>query len=131
TALSFASQEVATYLIDRGDRGALVGAIAIFGSAGWLFGILPAIFLLPILFPTGRVHSRRWRPLPWIVVGMLGFLAIGVIFGTRMLTDANDVALIRNPLYIPALQRFGPIWDFGGWFLILLIASGVSQVMRF
>jgi signal transduction histidine kinase len=131
TALSFASQEIATYLIRQGDRGFLVGVIAIFGSAGWLFGILPAIFLLPILFPTGRPHSRRWRPLPWIVIGMLGFLAIGVIFGTRMLTDANDVALIRNPLYIPGLRSFGPIWDFGGWFLILLIASGASQVMRF
>ena len=131
TALSFASQEIATYLIDRGDRGVLVGAIAIFGSAGWLFGILPAIFLLPILFPTGRPHSRRWRPLPWIVVGSLGFLAIGAIFGTRMLTDANDVPLIPNPLYIPGLGSLGPIWDFGGWFLVLLIASGVSQVMRF
>ncbi len=131
TALSFASQEIATYLIRRGDHGFLVGVIAIFGSAGWLFGILPAIFLLPILFPTGRPHSRRWRPLPWIVLGMLGFLAIGVIFGTRMLTDANDVALMRNPLYIPALGELGPIWDFGGWFLILLIASGASQVMRF
>ena len=131
TALSFASQEIATFLIQRGDQGVLVGAIAVFGSAGWLFGILPAIFLLPILFPTGRPHSRRWRPLPWVVLGMLGFLAIGAIFGTKMLTDANDVDLIANPLYIPALGDIGPIWDFGGWFLILLIASGISQVMRF
>jgi signal transduction histidine kinase len=131
TALSFASQEIATYLIERGDHGVLVGAIAIFGSAGWLFGILPAIFLLPILFPTGRPHSRRWRLLPWVVLGMLGFLSIGAIFGTKMLTDANDVELIANPLYIPALGEVGPIWDFGGWFLLLLIASGISQVMRF
>jgi signal transduction histidine kinase len=132
TALSFASQEIATYLIRRGDHGFLVGAIAVFGSAGWLFGILPAIFLLPILFPTGRPHSPRWRALPWIVLGMLGFLAIGVIFGSRMLTDANDVELMRNPLYIPVLDEFGgPIWNFPGWFPLLLISSGVSQVMRF
>jgi signal transduction histidine kinase len=132
TAASFACQEISTYLIRRGgDDGFLVGAIGVFGSAGWLFGILPAIFLLPILFPTGTPHSRRWRLLPWIVLGMLGFLSIGVIFGTRMLTDANDVELMRNPLYIPALGALGPIWDFGGWFLLLLIASGASQVMRF
>ena len=132
TAAAFACQEIATYLIRRGDdHGFLVGAIGVFSSAGWLFGILPAILLLPILFPTGTPHSRRWRPLPWIVLGMLGFLAIGVIFGTPMLTDANDVDLMRNPLYIPALGELGPIWDFEGWFPLLLIASGVSQVMRF
>lgn len=101
TALSFASQEIASYLIRRGDHGFLVGAVAVFGSAGWLFGIVPAIFLLPILFPTGEPHSRRWRMLPRIVVGMLGFLSIGVIFGTPMLTDSNDVSLMRNPLYRP------------------------------
>ena len=131
TAASFACQEIATYLIHRGDHGLLVEATATVGSFGWLFGILPAIFLLPILYPTGAPHSPRWRLMPWLVLGALGILAIGVVFGSRTLTDANDVALIRNPFFLPAVGSLEPIWNFGGWFPILLIAAGLAQVMRF
>jgi signal transduction histidine kinase len=132
TAVSFGCQEVSTYLVRRGaDHGALFGATGVLGSVGWLFGILPAVFLLPILYPTGRPHSRRWRPLPWIVLAALAVLAIGVIFGTETLTDSNDVAIMRNPLYIPALKALSSFLDSGVWFLSLLVAAGLSQVMRF
>ena len=132
TAASFASQEISTYVIRQGgEHGFAVALLAVFGSAGWLFGILPALFLLPILYPTGRPHSRRWRPLPWIVLAAVAVLAIDVIFGTDLVTDSNDVALIRNPLYISGLHFLDPFLDSGIWFLSLLAASGLSQVMRF
>jgi signal transduction histidine kinase len=132
TAFSFACQEIATHQVGRGaEPGVLLGLVGVLGSVGWLFGILPALFLLPILFPTGQAHSARWRPLPWIVLATLVFLSIGVLFGTEMITNSNDVAIMRNPLYVRAVGGLGPVWDFGGWFLILLVAAGLAQVMRF
>ncbi len=133
TALSFACQEIATHLAlaRRQHDGVLLVVTGIVGNVGWLIGTLPAIFLLPILFPTGRPHSRRWRPLPWVVVGTLGILLIATLFGTRVFTSSIDVPIMRNPLYIPALDVLGPVLDNGFLFLALLVAAGLAQVMRF
>jgi signal transduction histidine kinase len=46
--------------------------------ANWVW-ILPfgALFtLLPLLFPDGRLPSRRWRPLAWLALGLIAFLAV-------------------------------------------------------
>jgi signal transduction histidine kinase len=32
--------------------------------------------LLPLLFPDGRLPSRRWRPLAWLALGLIAFLAV-------------------------------------------------------
>jgi signal transduction histidine kinase len=133
TAISFGGQELSTYLaLERGvDDGVLLPAMAIIGNIGWLVGILPGIFLLPILFPTGRPHSPRWRPLPWVVLGMLGLVLIGSIVGTRVLTSAVDAPIMRNPLYLPTFRFFDPLLDSAFPFLFLLVASALAQIMRF
>src|SRR5258708_494362 len=37
-------------------------------SMMWLLGIAPIAIFLPLVFPTGRLLSRRWRPVLWISV---------------------------------------------------------------
>jgi len=50
--------------------GSLPGAEVMASLASWLF--LPAIFAIPpllfLLFPDGRLLSRRWRPAVWLAV---------------------------------------------------------------
>jgi signal transduction histidine kinase len=133
TALSFACQELAIYLaVERGwSGGVLLGAVGVLGNIGWLVGIVPALFLLPVLYPTGRPHSPRWRILLWLILLMVVFFTVAVLFGSREFTDNNDVPFMRNPLYVPALEDLGPFLESGFPFLFLLVAAGVSQVMRF
>jgi len=32
-------------------------------------GFAPGVYLALLLFPTGRLPSRRWRPVAWLVMG--------------------------------------------------------------
>jgi len=133
TAISFGCQEIATFLAtQRGIRtGALVSITGLVGNAGWVIGIVPSFILLPILFPTGSPHSPRWRWLLWAVLACLPIVLIGSTFVTKTFTDGLDRPIMPNPFYIPALEVFAPVVDGGALFLGLLVASGVSQIMRF
>ena len=68
TASSFLAGEVFTYAIDRGGSGGWLVAMGLLNNFGWLFGILPVVFLTPLLFPDGHVPTARWRPFLWFSV---------------------------------------------------------------
>jgi signal transduction histidine kinase len=97
----------------------------------WLFvpGIYaPATFLL-LLFPDGRLPSRRWRPVAWI--GGLAVLGIALTAALAPGTMEDAVLLSANPYSVgsPAL------WDVVGlvsWILAItgLLASAVALILR-
>ncbi|MGH2527684.1 MAG: hypothetical protein ACRDG2_13140, partial [Actinomycetota bacterium] len=91
TAASFLCGEITTYLVDSGRvGGSLVVGAALMSTVGWVLGILPVLFFLPLVFPDGHLPSRRWRPLGWataIFVGLLGALSV---IGTKVLTGSTD-----------------------------------------
>jgi hypothetical protein len=59
------------------DPGSWPAGRAFAWLSNWL-SVIPAVILafLLLLFPTGYLRSRRWRPAAWFIGGVLGFTTI-------------------------------------------------------
>jgi hypothetical protein len=111
--------------------GSVPFPVVIYALAQWLWvptvGLL-AIYLL-LLFPDGRLPSRRWRPLAWLsgAVIVLVSVAQGLIPG-----PLPDFGGVRNPFGLE-----GQPWmeDVANAilvpFLLCILASVVSLIMRY
>ncbi|HEX6844565.1 MAG TPA: hypothetical protein VF235_05555, partial [Actinomycetota bacterium] len=129
---TFFAGELFTWLVASGRTGPLAVAMGLLNNLGWLFGILPALFLLPLLFPDGRPPSRRWLPLVWFVAAFLLLAAIDFVFGQPRLTGSADDLTIANPLYreaIGGLPSLDPV--FAVLFPLLVLAPVISLTLRF
>ncbi|MGZ5296439.1 MAG: histidine kinase [Actinomycetota bacterium] len=128
---SFLSGEILTYAVVHGRDSWWVVACGLVNGTGWLFGILLTVFLLPLLFPDGRLPSRRWRPLLWLIAVFVTVIAVSLIFGQKTLTGSGSVE-IANPAYVDAvgsLPNLDPV--IGIMFPGIFAASIVSLVLRF
>ena len=94
----------------------------------WLPLIVPAFTILPLLFPTGRPLSPRWRAVVWtaVVAGVVTFAGTAFVPGPL---DSYPAAL--NPLGIdsPAVVIVG--WVGFGVLVPTAFASIASLVVRF
>ena len=84
--------------------------------AGWLSGTLTAltlvlVALLVLLFPDGRLPSRRWRPVLWaIAVVLTGWLATQLQAGTAVtggFVNSLDPAGVTYPNPLGVFPRHG------------------------
>jgi len=127
TALSYAAGGVGGLLISRFARTQALGNWL---GWVWLFGIGLVVFVL-LLFPTGALLSRRWRPVAWAIAAGLAGWVLGNAFGPVILSDDSHPA---NPFGIggPAGNVFW-ILAVGGAALIALsgVAAVVSLVFRY
>ena len=132
-AASFAAGELGTYLVGNGvTEGFWVVGAMILNNLGWVLGILPVLFFLPLLFPDGHLPSRRWLPFAWSFVILIGFLTIAFLVGDPQLTGSVESAKIANPLYISSLPRFEiPDAVFSLLLLGLLAGAVAAVVVRF
>lgn len=106
TAFAFLSGELVTWFVRRGETtGVLPLLVGVFSNLGWVIGLLPTLLFLPLLFPDGRLPSRRWRPLVWFIVLTLAFLSVTIVFGTERLTGSVEDATIANPLFTEAFSK--------------------------
>jgi hypothetical protein len=96
----------------------------------WLW--VPAVGLLGIyvllLFPDGRLPSRRWRPLAWLSGVVLVLLSLAVLLGPGPLESLGGV---RNPFGLE-----GQRWIVGAYVALPLLplcmlASAASLVLRY
>ena len=112
-ALSILTEQYALY-----GLAAALGTLPGVWLAGWLSGTLAAltivlIALLVLLFPDGRLPSRRWRPVLWaIVVVVTGWLATQMQAGTAVsggYANSLDAARVSYPNPLGIFPR-------NGWF---------------
>jgi hypothetical protein len=97
----------------------------------WLW--VPAVGLLGVylllLFPDGRLPSRRWRPLAWLAGAVIVLESVAVFLTPGAL---EDLGRARNPFGLEGLPWVG---DAGDVVLALLplcmLASAVSLVLRY
>lgn len=104
SALALATHQYATRAIVL-EPGSLpfATAAAWLGTWLWTLGAMPAMTLLPLLFPDGRLLSRRWRPVLAAAVLAMGFAAIGYGLAPGRLADFPSV---HNPV---GVRHLGPL----------------------
>jgi hypothetical protein len=99
-------------------------------QAAWIppVGLL-GIYLI-LLFPDGKLPSRRWRPLAWLSGVVMALASLGITFSPGPLEGHPGV---RNPIGLEG----APNWVFTAGIAILLLlplcmlASALSLVLRY
>jgi hypothetical protein len=102
--------------------------VALVASVGFPLTLLP-ILLLVLLFPTGRLPSRRWRVVAGLLMAGSAVVAVGNAF-TPAFSDYRQA----NPLGIPAFTD-SPLEQGGvGWLLVIaaaiVITAGLAPRLR-
>jgi hypothetical protein len=113
-------------------------ALAVFGAwiGGWYWYALLVLVLvyLPLLFPDGRMPSRRWLPVAVLTgVGTLGMIVLGALAETLHLNEAPGYE-IDNPIGIEGLGYVEDLPIFGvltGLLFFGIIGAAASVVVRF
>lgn len=113
---------------DQALPGATLGAWIEAWAWFPLILVIPTFLLL--LFPTGRLPSRRWRPVAWLSGALLVVSAGLSMVEERLVSEGYS---IRNPIGIPGL---GDTEDsvfvvLGPLLLVAVVLSGASLVVRF
>ena len=96
----------------------------------WLFSLGLAV-LVVLLFPNGRLPSRRWRPVAWAATAGLAGWVLGNAFAPKIVTADTPMP---NPIGVPApAGNVFVILAIGGAVLIVgtLLAAIVSVVFRY
>jgi hypothetical protein len=116
----------------RPDALAIVGAWT--GSWYWYVLLALALIYLPLLFPDGRLPSRRWLPVAVMSgIGTLATVVLGALSGTLPINEAPGYE-IANPIGIEGLAFVENLPVAGvliGLLLIGVVGAGASVVVRY
>jgi hypothetical protein len=131
TGVEYATEGYAVYALL--SEGGAPGGIWAAWAADWTWtfsaGLLPFVFLL---FPNGRLPSRRWRPVAWFAAVLYVALPIGYAFLPGPL---GSFPFVENPMgYGGAADEILPGVNQALAWISLVVAgllSVVSLVVRF
>jgi signal transduction histidine kinase len=135
--LGWAAQEYVHYALVT-DPGSLPGTAWAGWIAGWwwypmLFGVL---VLTPLLFPTGRPASPRWRPVLWVsVAASATTVVLAMLNPTYEIQDARRI-VVRTPIGVEGVGNVeettlgGILFAFLGAMILVGVASTVVRYRR-
>ena len=136
--LAFTGQLAGQYAIYAyGTRpGPLPGATlaAWYGSWPWFLVLALSLVYTPLLFPTGRLLSPRWRPVAWLAGAATAIWTALTSLRTELSVGTVPEQVIANPIGVAAVgtPEEGPI---GPALLVLMVALAAaafgSLVLRF
>jgi hypothetical protein len=131
-SLGSASEEYALYALVT-EAGSLPGAEGMVWLTAWFGGpIVFALFALVfLLFPDGRLPSRRWKPVIWLeLVAVVCLVAFAFEPG-----PLGNLGLVRvsNPFGVRGAATLLSTLQGTGFFVTLAVAvaGGISLVVRF
>jgi hypothetical protein len=132
-AVTGALDAYALYALAARPEASLPGATAAAWVAAWSWtvgGLL--VLLLPLLYPTGRPPSPRWRPLAWLAVLVWLLSMTSWAFRPGPL-EASEVAVAPNPVGIPGANQLLEAADVIASTLSVpvFLAAVASVVVRF
>jgi hypothetical protein len=116
------------------EPGSLLGGgdtAAWFSVWVWVLGGVPLVALFPLLFPTGRLLTRRWRVAARAAVASGFFLVVGIALSPG---EFDDLPQVENPYGIGgAAGDVFAAFQALGWLLLVgsMIAAATSLVLRF
>jgi len=129
SSVGFLSELYVSYGLARPGSVPFAAAVAALTQWSWILpvGLLSTYLLL--LFPDGRLPSRRWRPLAWLSGAVIALLGVVNVLAPGPLASHEGV---RNPFGIE-----GAPWLFDAAVILSLplaacvLASAASLVLRY
>jgi hypothetical protein len=121
-------------VLAKPEVGLPLGAEAAAVSASLWTPLMAGIFLLVLLFPSGEVPSRRWRPVTFLV--LLGFTYITVGLSTAPVgagdweppfdyLESNPLSFVDSDLYLI------PVFAVIACCLACIVAAAIDLFVRF
>jgi signal transduction histidine kinase len=95
--------EYANYALQNNLRAGAAAALASQALSPLSFGAVPLILLL---FPSGTLPSRRWRPVAFGSVVSVSLAAVGMLIRPGLIGGPEDGASAPNPL---GMEGLGPV----------------------
>ncbi len=126
------SDEYASYALVT-EPGSLPWGTFAAWLSNWVFiGVVAPIPFVLLLFPNGRLPSRRWRPIAVALAALFAAGAVGTILRPGIV-EFEDVSTLANPTGVEAL---GPALDAALWVvgiggIALSLLCVVALVLRF
>ena len=110
--------------------GSLPFPLAMAWVNNWLW--VPSVGLMGtyvfLLFPDGRLPSRRWRPLAWLCGAVIGFVSFGFAFSPGPLEGLGGV---QNPIVLLRPWMMPVFWVSLPLLPLCMLASALSLVLRY
>jgi hypothetical protein len=121
--LSYVIGGVTVTAAEHGAGGRWDTLAAWVGAWIWMVGIGPVATFGLLLFPSGHLPSRRWRPVAWLAAGGLAALLAGLAIAPGRFSDTT----IENPLGVDGWLP-GALTAAGGVGLILALVGSLASL---
>ena len=132
--LASALETYAAYVMTTRGRPDWLAVVGAWANSWYWFVFLALVFVyLPLLFPDGRLPSRRWLPVAVVPgIGLVSMVVLGALVDTLRGQDIDY--RIDNPIGIEGLahvENLPVIWVFGGFFVLGSLGAVASLAVRF